>query len=169
MLQCGLHRVGGHAAHRAQRAGEHGVAQRAEQGEVSVALLAGDDAVDDFHAAHRADATGRALAAGLLGAEGHRVACHLRHVHAVVKGDDAAVADHRPHGGVLLVVERDVELRRRQVGAQRSAHLRGAQRSSAGAAAAVVFEQFAQRHTEGFFHQAGATQVARKLEGQGAA
>ena len=68
-----------------------------------------------------------------------------------------------------FVLDGDVELRRRQVGAERPAYLRGTQRSSAGAAAAVVLEQFAQCHTEGFFHQAGAAQVARKLEGQGAA
>ena len=49
----------------------------------------------------------------------------------VVEDDDAAVAEHGADGGEGLVVERRVELRLRQVGAERTADLHRADRPAA--------------------------------------
>ena len=81
---------------------------------------------------------GRALAARLRRAELHREPRHPGHVDGVVEDDDAAVADHRAGLGERLVVHRQVELLRRQVGAERAADLDRAHRAAAERAAAVV-------------------------------
>src|SRR4051794_11827849 len=77
------HRHGGQPTHRAQRPVGHQLAQVLEQDQVLRPVLPGPDAVDRLHPAHRADPARGALAAGLLGAELHREARHLRHVHRV--------------------------------------------------------------------------------------
>ena len=91
-------------------------------------VLAGDDAVDHLDAAHRADPAGRALAAGFDGAELEGEAGLRRHVDGVVEHDDAAMADQPVGGGEGLVVERRVEQRGREIGAERPADLHGAHR-----------------------------------------
>ena len=63
--------------------------------QIPVALDAGDDPVDDLDAARRADAAGRAFAAGFDGAEFHREARLLGHVDGIVEHHEAAMADHR--------------------------------------------------------------------------
>ena len=70
------------------------------------AIFAGHDLVDQLDAARRADAAGRALAAGFDGAELHGEAGLLGHVHGVVEHHDAAMADQPVGGGEGLVVER---------------------------------------------------------------
>ena len=82
---------------------------------------------------------------------------------------DATVAQHRAHGRVSLVVERNIPLRRRHIRAQRPAHLHRLDRPAAGRAAAVVEQQLAQRHTEGHLDQPAVADVARQLHQQRAA
>lgn len=82
------------------------------------------------------DAAGRAFGAGFDGAEFHRVACLPGQIHRVVEGDDAAVAEPGADGGEGFVVEQCVELRFRQIGAQRPADLHRAQRPARARAAA---------------------------------
>src|ERR1700742_318670 len=125
------HRVRREAAQRAERAEFHGVAEVFEHGEVLVALDALDDAVDRLDAARRADAAGRALAAGFHRAELHGEARLLRHVDAVVEYDHAAVADEPIARGEGFVIERRVEQRAREVGAERPADLDRAHRAAA--------------------------------------
>ena len=120
-------------------------------------------------AARRADAAGRALAARLDGAELHRVARHARHVDRVVEDDDAAVAEQRADAGERLVVERRVELRLGQVGAERSADLHGANRPARRAAAAVVVEQLRSVRPKAFSIEPAALDVAGELHRQRAA
>ena len=103
-------------------------------------------AVDHLDAARRADAAGRALAARLEGAELHRVARHLRPCRRCRRRRRCPPCPtQRADLGERLVVERRVELRFGQVGAERSADLHRANRPARGAAAAVVVEQLAQR------------------------
>ena len=150
VVQGGQHGVRRHAAQRAQRAAQHGVAQVAQQMHLLFARrAAGHDLVEGLHAARRADAAGRALAAGLDCAEFHGVAGHARHVDGVVEGHQAAVADHGRDPRIGLVIQRHVPLRFGQVGAQRSANLHRAQRGR-GAAAAEAVQQVAQRQAEAF-------------------
>ena len=100
---------------------------------LSLALLAGDDPVDDLDAAGRADPAGRALAAGFDRAELHGEARLLGHVDRVVEDDDAAMADQPVAGGEGLVVERRVEQLAREIGAERAADLHGAHRPAVSA------------------------------------
>ena len=90
--------------------------------------FAGDDPVDDLDAAGRADPARRALAAAFDGAEFHGEARLLRHVDGVVEHDDAAMADQAVARGEGLVVERRVEQRAREIGAERAADLHRADR-----------------------------------------
>ena len=90
-----------------------------------------DDAVDRLDAARRADAAGRALAAGFDGAELHGEARLLGHVDGVVEHHDAAMADQAVARGEGLVVERRVEQRAREIGAERPADLHRADRPAA--------------------------------------
>ena len=117
-----------------------------------------------LRAAHRADPAGRALAAGLVRAELHCIMRHLQHVDGVVEGDDAAVAEHGADRGQRLVFERRVELRGRQVGAERAADLHGADRPAGRGAAAVVLEQFPDRQAERALDEAAVAHVAGELQ-----
>src|SRR5215468_6755212 len=93
MADSAHHRIRREAAERAERAELHGVAEILDEGEIGLAFLARYDPVDDLDAARRADSAGRALAAGLDGAELHGEARLARHVDGVVEDDDAAVTD----------------------------------------------------------------------------
>ena len=62
-------------------------------------------------------------------------------VDGVVEDHDAAMADHALLGGEGLVVQRRVEQRRREIGAQRPADLHRAQRPAAGRAAAEIVDR----------------------------
>src|SRR3954454_18869413 len=59
-------------AHRTQGALHHDLAKILQDNQIRTAVLVGDDPVDHLDASDRADPAGRALAAGLLGAELHR-------------------------------------------------------------------------------------------------
>ncbi len=74
--------------------------------------------VDDFDAARGTDPARRAFAAGFDGAELHRKARLRGHVDAVVKDDDAAVADQPVARRERLVIERRVEQCARKIGAR---------------------------------------------------
>ena len=73
MVECRKHRVGCHAAHRAQAAVHHGVTQVAQQMHLLLFVLGVRDAVDRFHTSCRADAARRALATTLDGTKLHGV------------------------------------------------------------------------------------------------
>ena len=119
------------SAERAQRTvGQH-LAEIAQQRHVFRPVAAGDDLVDHLDAARRADAAGRALAAGLSLAQNSMAkrACAAMSTR-VVEHDDAAVAEHSFGGEHRLVVERRVEQRFREIGAQRAADLHRADRAA---------------------------------------
>ncbi len=67
----------------------------------------------------------------------------------VVEHDDAAMAEHALHRRQRLVVERRVEQAVREVGAQRPAHLHGADRPAGRRAAAEILDELAQGEAEG--------------------
>jgi hypothetical protein len=69
-----------------------------------------------------------------------------------------------PSAAAKLVIERQVEIRRRVIGAQRAAHLHRAHRPAAGGAAADSVDQFAQRDAEAHFEQAAVLHVAGQLD-----
>ena len=119
--------------------------------------------------ARRADAAGRALAAGFNGAEFHGEAGLLGHVDGVVKHHDAAVADHGAIGGEGFIVHRQVKLRGWNIGAERAAHLHGAQWLAREGAAAEIIDQLAERDAKRLLHQSALLDIACELEGQGAA
>ncbi len=159
------HRQRREAAHGAERAIGHHLAQVDERGDVGVAVgVAGDDLVDQLHAADAADATRRALAARFDRAELHCEASLRRHVDRVVEHDDAAVAEQRVGSGERLVVHRQVEPIAGQVRAERATDLDGAHRAAAGCAAAEIVDQFAQRDAERGLDDAAASDVAGQLE-----
>src|SRR6202008_3141241 len=74
VIQGAQHRVGGESAQGAERAVDHRVAEIAQQHGVFFSFLIPDNSVDHLDPAGGADAARRALAAGLDGAELHRVA-----------------------------------------------------------------------------------------------
>src|SRR5437879_13096678 len=110
MPEGALDRERRHAAEAAERPLHHGPAELLERPDVPLAVDALENAIDDLHAARRADAARRALAAGLDRAEFHRIARHARHVDAVVEHHEAAVAAHRADAGHLLVADQRIEL-----------------------------------------------------------
>ena len=63
-------------------------------------------------------------------AEFHRKARLLRHIDAVVEHHDAAMADQAVTGGKGFIVERRVEQRAGEVGAERTTDLHRAHRAS---------------------------------------
>src|SRR5210317_767419 len=71
IFQCASDGKRRHATHRAQGSVDHRIAELVEQMNILFAVLVRDDAVDYFHTPHRADAAGRAFAAGLDRAELH--------------------------------------------------------------------------------------------------
>src|SRR5262249_31610205 len=108
MLQRALHREGSHAAQTAQRPLQHRLQQLlprvADTTPFGLALPPLEDAIAPLAPARRADAARRALAAGLLRAEFHRVTGHPGHVDRVVEYDDAAVTEQRADGRQRFVV-----------------------------------------------------------------
>ena len=129
----------------------------------------GDKAVDHFDAALRADSTGRAFAAGFDCAEFHCEACLFGHVDVVVKGDDAAVAEHCVDHGEGFVIDGCIELRFRQVGTKWPANRHGADWATTPRAAAKVVKQLAQRDAECLLDESAVTDIAAELDRQTAA
>ena len=148
---------------------QHGVAQVAQKFDLLGLVFPFCDAVNHLDAAGRANAARCAFTAGLNGAELHRVACQLGHVGGVVMHHDAAVTDSGADRDIGFVVEGNIPMRFRHVGAQRATHLHRFDRSAAGAAATVVEYEFAQRDTKRLFDQATMQDVARQLDRQRAA
>ena len=169
VLDGAAHRHRCQPAHRAQRSVDHRLAQVVEEHEILVAFLVGDDAVDDLDPAHRPDPAGRALAAGLLGAELHREPGLNCHVDGVVEDHHAAVPDHRAGRSERLVVEREVELLLREIGAERATDLHGAHRATRARAAAVAVDEVAEADPERRLDDATALDVPGELEDLGAA
>src|SRR6478609_2589623 len=107
-----------------------------EQRDVGGTILAADNAVDDLHAACRADAARRTFAARLDGAELHGEPGLFGHVDGIVEHHDAAMADQAVARGEGLVVERRVEQRAREISAERTADLHRPHRAAATRSAA---------------------------------
>ena len=131
-------------------------------------VVAALDAVDNFHTTRGANPARRTFATRLDRAELHRIARQPRHIGAVVVHHDATVANHRTHGGIGFIVQRQVPLRLGHVGTQRPAHLHCLDRAPGCRATPVVDQQFAQRNTKSFFHQATVLDIACQLDRQGA-
>src|SRR6266702_1647917 len=164
VLQRAEHRVGREAAECAERAEFHGVAEVFDEREVFGDALAAHDLLDGLDAAGRTDPTRRALAAGLDGVELHRAPRLLAHVDAVVEHDDAAMADEAVACGKGLVVERRIEQRTREIGAERAADLHRANGTARKRAAADVIDELAERHAERRLEQPALTNIAGKLD-----
>ena len=79
------------------------------------------------------------------------------------------MAEQRADAGERFVVDRGIELRRRDVSAQRAAHLHRADRPARRAATAVIVQQLAQAEAKGALDESTAADVARELYGQRAA
>src|SRR5439155_26895031 len=105
-----------------------------------------------------------AFAAAFDRAEMHGEPRLRRHVDAVVEGDDAAVAEHALGGGHRFVIERRVEQRVGEIGAERAADLYGADRPPVAGSAAEILDETADGRAEGQFDQAAALDVAGELE-----
>ena len=163
------HRIGREAAQRAERAELHRVAEVGHQREVLLRLDAAGDLVDRLDAARRADAAGRALAAAFDGAEFHGEARLLQHVGGVVEHHDAGMADQPVLGGEGFVVERRVEQRAREIGAERPADLHRLDRPAGRGAAADLVDDLAKRQAERRLEQAAMLDVAGDLDRDGAA
>src|SRR5277367_3955547 len=163
------HGVGREATECAERTEFHGVAEVLDDDEVLLDAFAGTDFVDGLDPAGRADPARRALAAGFDGAEFHRKARLLGHVDAVVEHHDAAMADQAVARRKGFVVERRVEQRAGEIGAERPSDLNRAHRPTARGAAADVVDQFSQRDAEGGFEQPATPDVAGELDRHGSA
>src|SRR5689334_15193102 len=169
MLQCTHDRVGRETAERAQRAELHGVAEVLDHGEIFRDAFAAPDPVDGLDATRGADPARRALAAGFDRAEFHRKARLFRHIDRVVEHDHAAMTDQAVAGGEGLVVERRVEQRAREIGAERAADLHRAHRTARERAAADLVDELTEREAERGFEQAAISDVAGELDRHGAA
>src|SRR6185312_14555208 len=155
---------GNEPAEGAQRTIRHHLAKIAQQLDVLLAVPAGDDLVDSFDPADRADPARRALAAAFLGAEVEREAGLARHVDSVVEHDDPAMAEHAARGEHRLVVERRVEELFGKIGAERAADLDRADRAPRARAPAEALDQLADREAEGELDQAALADIAGELE-----
>src|SRR4051812_19039857 len=164
VLQRAEHGVGREAAECAERAEFHGVAEVFDEREVFADAFAVDDLLDGLDAAGRADPAGCALAAGFDGAEFHRETGLPPHIDAVVEHDDAAMTDQAVARGKGLVVERGVEQRAGEVGAQGAADLHRADRTAREGAPTDVVDELAERDAERGLEQAAMTDVAGELD-----
>src|SRR5262245_50825644 len=105
------YRIGREAAKRAQRTKFHGVAEVFDQRDVLFGVATVQDAIERLHPARRANPARRALAARFQRAEFHGKARLLRHIDAVVKHDDAAMADQAIARRERFIIERRVKQR----------------------------------------------------------
>ena len=153
-------------AQAAERALRHRLAEILEQPQISIAIDAVQNAIDHFDAASRADAARRALSARLDRTEFHRITRHARHVDRIVERHDAAMTEQRTDAAQRLVVDGSVELRRRNVGAQRTADLDCADGTARGRTTAVVVQQLSQADAERAFDETAALDVASELNRQ---
>ena len=169
MRERAQHRIGGKPAKGAKRSELHGVAEIFEHDQIGRRVLACHDLVDQLYAPRRADAAGRALAAGLDGAELHGETGLLGHVDGVVEHHDAAMADQPVGCGKRLVVERRVEQLAWEIGAERTADLHGAHRAACARAAADLIDQRAERDAERRLVEPAMLDIAGKLDRHGAA
>ncbi len=124
-----------------------------EQRLVLLGLDARGDLVSRFDTTRRADAAGRALAAGFDGAEFHGETGLLQHVGGIVKDGDAGMADQAVLGGEGLVVERRIEQCAREIGAERTADLYGLDRPSGCCAATDLIDDLARASGRRPFHK----------------
>src|SRR5271166_3456991 len=151
-------------AERAKRTVRHHLAKIAQKFDVLLAVQAGDDLVDGFGPARRADAAGGTLAAAFLGAEMKGETRLAGHVDAIVEDHDSAVAEDALGGQHRFVVERGVEQRLWKIGAERSADLDRADRAARARPTAEAFDQLADRRAECKLDEAAVADVARELE-----
>src|SRR3984885_1253123 len=167
MIERAKHRHRSKPAQSAERAVCHHLAKIAQQLDVLLAIAAGNDLIDGLHAPGRTDPAGRAFAAAFLGAELHGETGLARHIDAVVKDHDPAMAQHPAGNGHRLIVERRIEQRLWKISAERAANLDRADRPAGPRAAAKAFDELAQSRTEGEFDESAVANVAGKLEGLG--
>src|SRR6202020_2279212 len=88
----------------------------------------------------------------------------LRQIDRVVEHHDSAVPQQPVARGEGLVIELRVEQRRREVGAERTTHLYGADGTAGQGAAADVVDQFVQRDAEARLEQAAVADIAGQLD-----
>src|SRR5262245_47183120 len=169
MVESAHYRIWGETPQSAKGSEFHRVAQTFENDQVLIDVFARHDLVHELDAAGRADAARRAFPARFDRAEFHGETRLPRHVDRVVEDHDAAMADQPVAGGEGLVVERRVEQLAREVGAERTADLHGANRPPRAGAAADVIDERAERDAERGLVKAAVLDVAGKLNGHGAA
>src|SRR5208282_39829 len=151
-------------AERAERAVRHHLTKIAQKFDVLLAVPTGDDLVDRFDAADRADAAGGAFAAAFLRAKMKGEARLARHVDRVVEDDDPAVAEHALGGQHRFVVERRVEQALGEIRAERPADLDCADRAAGSRPAAITLDELADRRAEGELDEPAVADVSRELE-----
>ena len=132
-------------------------------------IIAGQQFVDGFDTAHRADPARRALAATFDSTKFKGKTRHFRHVDTVIENRDPAMANQPTGCSKGLVIKNRVEHMRREIGPQWPADLYGAHRPATRRAAANAVDQRPQRHPEGRFEQAAIPDIARQLDRHGAA
>ena len=79
------------------------------------------------------------------------------------------MADQAVLGGERLVVERRIEKRAREIGAERPADLHGVDRAAASRTTADIVDQLAERDAESGLEQAAMFDIAGELDRHGAA
>src|SRR5262245_14750582 len=169
MTERAHHRVRREATQSAQRTELHGVAKVRDQRQVLVGSCTGQDLVNGFGAASRADAAGRTLAAAFDSAEFEGKPSLPRHVDGVIEHDNTAMTDEAVASSEGFVVEWCVEQRAREIGAERAADLHGLHWTARGRATANVIYQLTQRHAEGRLEQTAMPDIAGELDWHGAA
>jgi hypothetical protein len=169
MGQRAYHRIGREASKRAQRTEFHGVTEIFEQCRVVGTVVVANNAVNHFDAARGANPAGRALAAGLNGAEFHRETRLLGHIDRVVEHDDPAMADQADGFGEGLIVEGKMKQRPRKVGAEGTADLHRAHRTAAAAATTDAVDELTKGDAERRLVEARILDVPRELDRHGAA
>ena len=157
------------SAESTERTEFHGVAKIFQHSDVRRASLARPDLVNGFDAARRTDTTWRAFAAGFDGTELHRKPRLLCHVHCVVEDHDAAVTDQAILRGEGFIIERRVEQRAREIGAERATDLNSADGTAGKRATSNVVDQFAECDAEGYLEQTAVLDVAGELDRHGSA
>ena len=136
--------------------------------EILERAVAGRDLVEHFEKASRTDTARRALAAALVDREVEEEARDVDHAGRVVHDDHTAGAHHSADLDQVVIIDRQIEILRRDAAAGRTAGLNGLKLSAVRDAAADVIDDLAERGAHRDLNEAGVDDLAAECEDLGA-
>ena len=166
--ESGNNRVRSCLAERAEAGDLHVFRQLLDPVELLQSRLALGDVVEHLQETVRSDPAGHTFAAGFLAGEFQIELRDIHHTGVFVHDDQSAGAHHGTDLREALVVDRCVNMDRRNTAAGRTAGLRRLEPLAIGNASADLFDDLAERCAHGDFHQADVRDLAAEGEHLGA-